>query len=207
MPITVPVKIDGIDITISTIAKICAAVNDDEGASGEFKEGATAVCDIITKALTKLTEEMKGKRKTMEIKIKYHNGMEEWPIEKFEKGDFIDLRAAETIELMPMEFRLISLGVSMQLPEGYHAELVPRSSTFKKYKILQTNSIGIIDNSYCGDNDIWKLPALAVSHTVITKGDRIAQFRIVKNSEPVRFEKVDTLGNEDRGGFGSSGTR
>lgn len=143
----------------------------------------------------------------MEIKIKYHNGMEEWPIEKFEKGDFIDLRAAETIELMPMEFRLISLGVSMQLPEGYHAELVPRSSTFKKYKILQTNSIGIIDNSYCGDNDIWKLPALAVSHTVITKGDRIAQFRIVKNSEPVRFEKVDTLGNADRGGFGSSGTR
>lgn len=145
--------------------------------------------------------------KIMKVKIKYHNGMEEWPIEKFEKGDFIDLRAAETIELMPMEFRLISLGVSMQLPEGYHAELVPRSSTFKKYKILQTNSIGIIDNSYCGDNDIWKLPALAVSHTVITKGDRIAQFRIVKNSEPVRFEKVDTLGNEDRGGFGSSGTR
>lgn len=143
----------------------------------------------------------------MEIKIKYHDGMEAWPIEKFDKGDCIDLRAAETIELMPMEFRLVSLGVSMELPKGYHAELVPRSSTFKKFKILQTNSIGIIDNSYCGDNDVWKFPALAVSHTVITKGDRIAQFRIVRNSEPVTFNTVDTLGNADRGGFGSSGVK
>ena len=154
----------------------------------------------------------------MEIKIKYHDGMEAWPIEKISKGDWIDLRSAEDVELHCGDFKLISLGVSMQLPEGYHAQLVPRSSTFKKFNIIMANSVGIIDNSYCGDNDIWKFPALCMreiidtrtnkpTHTVIRKGDRIAQFRIVRNSEPVTFNPVDTLGNEDRGGFGSSGVK
>lgn len=143
----------------------------------------------------------------MEIKIKYHNGMEEWPLEKFDKGDWIDVRAAEEVIMIEGDFELISLGISMQLPEGYHAQLVPRSSTFKNFGIIQTNSIGIIDNSYCGDNDIWKFPALAMRSCVIKKGDRIAQFRIVKNSDHIEFKTVETLGNEDRSGFGSSGVR
>lgn len=144
----------------------------------------------------------------MEIKIKYHNGMEQWPLEKFDKGDWIDLRAAEETELKQGEFKLISLGVSMQLPEGYHAQLVPRSSTFKNFHIIMVNSIGIIDNSYCGDNDIWRFPALCLGNeygTTIHKGDRIAQFRVVKNSEAITFNEVDSLGNPDRGGIGSTG--
>lgn len=158
----------------------------------------------------------------MEIKIKYHNGMEQWPLEKIDKGDWIDVRAAEDVEMFCGDFKLISLGISMQLPEGYHAQLVPRSSTYKNYGIIMTNSIGIIDNSYCGDNDIWRFPALCMKTayseapdetfgTVIPckihKGDRIAQFRIVKNSEPITFQTVETLGNADRGGVGSTGTR
>lgn len=146
----------------------------------------------------------------MEIKIKYHDGMEQWPIETFDKGDWIDLRAAEETELHNGDFKIISLGVSMQLPEGYHAQLVPRSSTFKNFGIIMANSIGIIDNSYCGDNDIWRFPALCLGigrPFVIRKGDRIAQFRIVKNFESVTFNPVDTLGNADRGGFGSSGVK
>lgn len=146
----------------------------------------------------------------MEIKIKYHNGMEQWPLEKFDKGDWIDLRAAEDVELGQFDFKLISLGVSMALPEGYHAQLVPRSSTFKNFGIIMTNSIGIIDNTYCGNNDIWRFPALCVKYggSVIKKGDRIAQFRIVKNTmDSVKFEKVEMLEGADRGGIGSTGTR
>lgn len=143
----------------------------------------------------------------MEIKIKYHNGMEQWPIEEYDKGDWIDLRAAEDVTLVKFQSAMISLGVSMQLPEGYHAQLLPRSSTFKNFGIIMANSMGIIDNSYCGDNDIWRFPAIAMKNGVIHKGDRIAQFRIVKNSEPVTFNTVDTLGNADRGGFGSSGVK
>lgn len=145
----------------------------------------------------------------MEIKIKYHDGMEEWPLEKFDKGDFIDLRSAEDVTMTIGTFKLISLGVSMQLPEGYHAELVPRSSTFKNFGIIMTNSVGVIDNSYNGNNDIWRFPAfcLASGGTKIAKGERIAQFRLVKNSEPVTFTVVDDLGNEDRGGIGSTGTK
>lgn len=143
----------------------------------------------------------------MEIKIKYHSGMEQWPIEEYDKGDWIDLRAAEDVTLVKFQSAMISLGVSMQLPEGYHAQLLPRSSTFKNFGIIMANSMGIIDNSYCGDNDIWHFPAIAMKNGVIHKGDRIAQFRIVKNSESVAFVPVDTLGNPDRGGLGSSGVK
>ena len=138
------------------------------------------------------------------IKIKYHA-----PIEKIvatEKGDWIDLRAAETFKLRKGEFRIISLGISVQLPQGYEAHIVPRSSTFKKWHIIQTNGIGIIDNSYCGDNDIWGMPVLATEDTVIHIDDRICQFRIVKKQPKLMFEEVDHLGNTDRGGFGSTGT-
>ena len=140
------------------------------------------------------------------IKIKYHNKNID-KIEKIDTGDWIDLRAAETVELKADEFKLISLGISMQLPEGYEAHLVPRSSTFKNYGIIQTNHQGVIDESYCGDNDVWKFPAYAMRDTVITENDKICQFRIVEKMPSIEFEEVDTLNNTDRGGFGSTGIK
>ncbi len=121
------------------------------------------------------------------------------------KSDWIDLRASETVELKAGEFALIPLGVAMELPKGYEGHLVPRSSTFKNYGILQTNSCGIVDCSYCGDEDMWRMPVYATRDTVIRENDRICQFRIVENQPPVEFEEVETLGNESRGGFGSTG--
>ncbi len=140
----------------------------------------------------------------MNIKIKYFTD-EIDKIEKIEKGDWIDLRSAEDVELKAGEFKLISLGVAMQLPKGYEAHIVPRSSTFKNFGIIQTNHQAVIDESYCGDNDIWKYPALAMRDTVIHKNDRICQFRIVKKMPKVKFEEVEMLGNKDRGGIGSTG--
>lgn len=138
------------------------------------------------------------------ILVRYHNDNID-KIEKISKGDWIDLRAAETVELKAGEFKIISLGISMKLPEGYEAHIVPRSSTFKKWGILQTNHMGVIDNSYSGDNDIWGMPVLAMRDTVIQENDRICQFRIVKRMEQVEMEQVDHLEGADRGGFGSTG--
>lgn len=121
------------------------------------------------------------------------------------KSDWIDLRASETVELKAGEFRLIPLGVAMELPKGYEAHLVPRSSTFKNYGILQTNSCGIIDCSYCGDEDMWRMPVYATRDTVICENDRICQFRIVENQPKITFDEVESLNNESRGGFGSTG--
>lgn len=142
------------------------------------------------------------------IKIKYHDSFltSEAPrIKKIRQGDWIDLCAAEDVEMKAGDFRIISLGVSMKLPKGYEAHLLPRSSTFKCWGILQTNSMGIIDNSYCGTNDIWGFPAFATRDTTIEKGSRICQFRIVKRMRPVIFKEVFQLEDEDRGGFGSTG--
>ena len=142
----------------------------------------------------------------MKIQIKYHN--DNMPrIAKIEKGDLIDLYAAETVELKEGENRLISLGVSIKLPEGYKANLYPRSSTFKTWGITMPNSVGQIDNSYCGDNDIWKFQALAHRATVIHEGDKICQFEIVPVMKGIEIEEVETLGEADRGGFGSTGAR
>lgn len=138
------------------------------------------------------------------VQIKYHDTEIE-KIEKIIKGDWIDLRAAETVELKAGEFKIISLGVSMKLPKGYEAHIVPRSSTFKKWGLLQTNHMGVIDNSYSGDNDVWSMPVLATRNTVICKNDRICQFRIVKNMKPIKFKEVQHLDGVDRGGFGSTG--
>lgn len=138
------------------------------------------------------------------IKIKYHNNKID-KIKEIAIGDWIDLRAAETVAMNTGDFKLISLGISMKLPDGYEAHVVPRSSTFKKWGILQTNSMGIIDNSYSGTNDIWRFPAVAMRDTVINKNDRICQFRIVKKQPTVQLEEVDTLDAIDRGGFGSTG--
>lgn len=121
------------------------------------------------------------------------------------KSDWIDLRAAEDVTLKAGEFRLIPLGIAMQLPKGYEAHIVPRSSTFKNFGILQTNHCGIVDESYCGDNDQWYFPALAMRDTEIHCNDRICQFRIMAHQPTIEFQTVETLGNADRGGIGSTG--
>lgn len=139
------------------------------------------------------------------IKIRYTS--DDLPrLKAISKGDWIDMYASETVHMKKGEFALIPLGVAMKLPEGYEAHLAPRSSTFKKWHIIQTNSIGIIDNSYSGDNDIYQFPAYAVEDTVIEKGDRICQFRIMESQPRIVFEECETLGGADRGGFGSTGT-
>ena len=121
------------------------------------------------------------------------------------KSDWIDLRCADRTELKAGEFRLIPLGVAMELPEGYEAHVVPRSSTFKTWGILQANSMGIIDRSYCGDNDQWRMPVYATRDTVIEVNDRICQFRIVENQPKLEFLECEHLSGPDRGGFGSTG--
>lgn len=138
------------------------------------------------------------------IQIKYHTDIE--PLEQKEGSDWIDLRAAEEVKMSPNQFKLIPLGVSMKLPEGHEAHIVPRSSTFKTWGIIQTNHMGVIDESYCGDNDQWMMPVLATRAVIIHKNDRICQFRIVKKQPKILFQKVDSLGEESRGGFGSTGT-
>ena len=142
----------------------------------------------------------------MEIKIKYHNSELE-KLRSLSVGDWIDLRAAERVELKAGEFRLISLGVSMKLPEGYEAHIAPRSSSFAKWGFLQVNSVGVVDNSYAGTNDIWKLPVYATRDAVIEVNDRICQFRIMERMPQVVFTEVDVLEDTDRGGFGSTGVR
>ena len=139
----------------------------------------------------------------MKIKVKYHADI--LPLEMNEKGDWVDLRAAEDMVLRLCGIYCIPLGISVELPEGYEAHVAPRSSTFKNWGIIQTNSVGIIDNSYCGDNDIWMMPVYATLFTEIKKNDRICQFRIVEKQPHLEFETVDHLGNEDRGGFGITG--
>ncbi len=139
------------------------------------------------------------------IKIKYFTD----EIEKLAyidgKSDWIDLRSAEEIDLKAGEFKLIPLGVAMELPKGYEAHVVPRSSTFKNFGIIQTNHQGVIDSSYCGNNDEWKMPVYAIRDTVIHRNDRICQFRIMENQPKIIFEEVTYLDNEDRGGHGSTG--
>lgn len=143
----------------------------------------------------------------MEIKIKYHSN--EIPkIRAIKEGDCIDLYAAERVELKQFDFKIISLGISMKLPEGYRANLSPRSSTYKNWGILQTNSPGIIDEIFCGENDIWGMPVVALRDTIIEVGDRICQFEIVKKmEEKPEFTIVEYMDDEDRGGFGSTGKR
>ncbi|MEG1092320.1 MAG: deoxyuridine 5'-triphosphate nucleotidohydrolase [Acinetobacter sp.] len=140
------------------------------------------------------------------IKVKYHN--KSIPkLAKIKVGDWIDLYAAESITLSSGDDCIIPLGVSMKLPEGYEATLAPRSSTFKKYGIIQTNGWGVIDNTFSGENDIWGMPVLAMRETTIHEGDRICQFRIVQKMPEVSFEEVAFMEDDTRGGFGSTGNR
>ena len=141
----------------------------------------------------------------MEVSIKYHADI--YPVEKVQKGDWIDLRLAEDVNLKKGEFRLLSLGISMKLPDGYEALVMPRSSTFKHWGIIQTNSVGLNDNSYCGDDDVWMMPVLATRDVTIEKNSRICQFRIQKKMDDVEFKTVKHLDGENRHGFGSTGTK
>lgn len=142
----------------------------------------------------------------MKIQIKYFSDK----IEKLDyiggnKSDWIDLRAAKDVELKAGEFKLIPLGIAMKLPKGYEAHVVPRSSTFKNFGIIQVNSMGVIDGTYCGDNDQWHFPAYALRDTKISINDRICQFRIMENQPNLAFEEVAKLDEKDRGGFGTTG--
>ena len=121
------------------------------------------------------------------------------------KSDWIDLRAAEDVDMKAGEFKLISLGVAMELPEGYEAHIVPRSSTNKNFGLIQANNQGVIDGSYCGNEDIWRFPAIAMRDTHISFNDRICQFRIMKNQPVIEFDEVEELTGSSRGGFGSTG--
>lgn len=122
-----------------------------------------------------------------------------------DKSDWIDLRSAEDIELKKGEFHLIPLGIGMKLPKGYEANIVPRSSTYKNFKILQTNCFAVIDNSYSGNEDQWMMPVVAMEDTVIHKNDRICQFRINKIQPTIKLEEVENLDDTSRGGIGSTG--
>lgn len=141
----------------------------------------------------------------MEIRIKYFTDK----IEKLSflegKGDWVDLRAAEDISLKAGEFKMIPLGVAMELPKGYEAYVLPRSSTFKNFGILQVNSCGIVDESYCGDDDQWFYPVVAMRDTEIHVNDRICQFRIMAHQPSFTFSETDHLDHRNRGGFGSTG--
>lgn len=140
-----------------------------------------------------------------QIKIKYFTDK----IDKLEyidgKSDWIDLRASEEVTLKKGEFKLIPLGVAMELPKGYEAHIVPRSSTYKNFGLIQANHCGIVDGSYCGDNDMWRMPVIAMRDTTIHVNDRICQFRIMENQPHICFEQVEHLEGADRGGFGSTG--
>ena len=140
-----------------------------------------------------------------QIKIKYFTDK----IEKLAyidgKSDWIDLRASEEVTLKQGEFALVPLGVAMELPKGYEAHIVPRSSTYKNFGVIQANHCGVVDGSYCGDNDMWRMPVIAMRDTQIHVNDRICQFRIMKNQPQILFEEVEHLEGKDRGGFGTTG--
>ena len=165
--------------------------------NGICEKGIKTMCEFCDSLVPETV------RMEKEIKIKYFNDVQE--IEALEVGDWIDLRSAESVDIKAGEYKLIRLGVAMELPEGYEALVAPRSSTFKNYGILLANSLGIIDESYKGDNDEWKFLAYATRDTHVEKNDRICQFRIIEHQPKIKLTKVESLGNVDRGGIGSTG--
>lgn len=165
--------------------------------NGICEKGIKTMCEFCDSLVPEAV------RMEKEIKIKYFNDVQE--IEALEVGDWIDLRSAESVDIKAGEYKLIRLGVAMELPEGYEALVAPRSSTFKNYGILLANSLGIIDESYKGDNDEWNFLAYATRDTHVEKNDRICQFRIIEHQPKIKLTKVESLGNADRGGIGSTG--
>lgn len=163
--------------------------------------------DVNTKFLNGSSQQIKKLlNNPLQIKIKYFN-KDMTKLSKITQGDWIDLRAAETVELKAGEFKLIPLGVAMELPEEYEAHVAPRGSTFKNYGVIETNSVGVVDESYKGDNDQWFMPVLAMRDTVIPFDERICQFRIIEKMPEVEFVEVEVLGNVDRGSHGSTGVK
>lgn len=169
------------------------------------KHENNGICEKEIKTMCEFCDSLvpEAVRMEKEIKIKYFNDVKE--IEALEVGDWIDLRSAESVDIKAGEYKLIRLGVAMELPEGYEALVAPRSSTFKNCGILLANSLGIIDESYKGDNDEWKFLAYATRDTHVEKNDRICQFRIIEHQPKIKLTKVESLGNADRGGIGSTG--
>lgn len=150
----------------------------------------------------------------MIIRIKYFENATK--LNKISKGDWIDVYANKDMFIKEGERAMIPLGFALELPSGWEGHLAPRSSTFKTWGIIQTNSIGVVDSSYIGDNDQWHMPVFClqgkneengVKGTFIERGDKIAQFRIMEVMPAIEFEEVETFGNEDRGGFGSTGKK
>lgn len=147
-----------------------------------------------------------GCDKGVELVVRYHNDNIK-KFKKFSNGDWIDLCAAESVEMAQFDFKLISLGFAMELPLGYEANIVPRGSTFKNFGVIQANHFGVIDNEYCGDNDVWRFPAIALRDTVIEEGDRICQFRLNKIQPDVKVKFTTRLTGKNRGGFGHTGVK
>lgn len=143
---------------------------------------------------------------TKEIKIKFKDPSVYKEFNHIEVGDWIDLRTNDVVTIKKGEFKMIDLGVAMELPAGFEAWVVPRSSTFKNFGLLQVNSPAIIDNSFKGDSDYWNFLVLAKANVTIPKGTRLCQFRIMENQPQINFKVVDKLNNENRGGIGSTGT-
>ena len=153
----------------------------------------------------------------MKLKVYVQSSDECFPFE-YENGDLIDLKAGEDITIDGGKWALVPLGVRIQLPKGFKANVYPRSSTFTKHGIFMYNSVGQIDCTYCGPDDEWKFPAYAIETTHIEKGKRICQFEIVPSMKATIFQKlkwlfssgvelikVDKLNNKNRDGFGHSG--
>ena len=150
---------------------------------------------------------IRGREKMPRIRVKYFNDRIKRLAYVDGKSDWIDLSAAEDVVMKAGDFYLIPLGVSMELPKGYEAHVVPRSSTYKNFGIIQTNHMGVIVESYCGDQDQWYFPAYALRDTEIKEGERICQFRIMEHQPLIVFEEAESLGNKDRGGIGSTGRK
>ena len=166
----------------------------------DFREYLWRCQDNGTKIIKEEKKMEVVKVNALEVKINTHGN----PLPECH-GEWVDLALAEDVKMEKGEFKLLSLGVSMELPKGYYAEALPRSSTCKKHGIMLANSMGVIDAAYCGDNDVWQFPAYAIRDTEIPQGTRICQFRLVELPPKIKFVSVDRLGNEDRGGIGSTG--
>ncbi|ABG85823.1 dUTP diphosphatase [Clostridium perfringens] len=154
----------------------------------------------------------------MIIRIKYFDNATK--LKKITKGNWIDIYANKDIFVKCGERAMVPLGFALELPEGWEGHLAPRSSTFKTWGIIQTNSVGVVDDTYIGDNDQWHMPVYClqgkdiesengeeVKGTWIRKGDKIGQFRIMEVMPEIEFEEVESFGNKDRGGFGTTGTK
>lgn len=180
-------------------------VNYDETTKQRTTKLETVKTDDLRVYIDKKVEK-KTPKKPLQLKVKYFNS-EIDKLQKVNVGDWIDLRASQTVELKQGEYKLIPLGIGIKLPHGYEANIVPRSSTFKNFGVLQTNSFGVIDNSYSGNNDQYHFPALAMRDTVINKNERICQMRINRVMPELEIIEVEFLDEVSRGGFGSTGVK